>query len=108
MQAEHAHFARVPVRPQTIGEVEFGLLVREALRGAGGSLLFAMTVGPDGARSHVAAASVGAGAARKLMIISMPEGGGELVTESAAESTNPVARIAESYLGLEEALAKAA
>ena len=108
MDATTAQFAEAGARPQRIGEMEFGLLVREALRGAGGSLLFAMTVGPDGARSHVAAASIGAGAARKLMIISMPEGGGELVTESAAESANPIARIAESYLGLEEALAKAA
>ena len=108
MDAMGAQFAEAGVRSQTIGEEEFGFLVREALRGAGGSLLFSMTVGPDGERAHVAAASIGAGAARRLLLISMPETGGDLVTEAVAESANPVARIAESYAGLADVLARAA
>ncbi len=108
MDAVRQETATAGPGPQAIGEDEFGLMVREALRGAGGALLFSMTVGRHGERSHVAAASVGAGSARKLLIISMPEAGGELVTESVAESDAPVARIAESYAGLADVLARAA
>jgi hypothetical protein len=105
MDARDAQFAEAGARPQPIGEEDFGFLVREALRGAGGSLLFTMTVGPDGERVHMAAASLGTGDARRLLLISMPESGGDLVTEPVAESTSPVARIAESYAGLAEVLA---
>lgn len=108
MDATGTQFAEVARRPRTISEEEFGLLVREALRGAGGSLLFSMTVGPTGDRGHVAAVSVGAGSARKLLLISIPEAGGDLVTETVAESDNPVARVAESFAGLADVLTRAA
>jgi hypothetical protein len=108
MHAARENSATAEHGPQPIGEDDFELMVREALRGAGGALLFSMTVGPRDARSHVAAASVGSGAARRLLIITMPEAGGELVTETAADSAAPIARIAESYAGLADVLARAA
>ncbi|WP_442578614.1 hypothetical protein ACSBOB_24235 [Mesorhizobium sp. ASY16-5R] len=91
-----------------VSEERFEQLVSAALDGVDGTMLFRMRIDEAGDDQHVAAASVGDGATRHFLILSLPVAGGQLRVEQAANSKSPVAGIAASYAGLAEAFATAA
>lgn len=95
-------------KDKLISQEEFGEVVDGALSAVGGRLLFKMQVDADGERQHIAAASVGDGAQRQFLLLTLPVGGGKLRVETAARSTNPAARIAAAYAGLMDILQAAA
>lgn len=91
-----------------ISQDAFAEVVDGALEAVGGRLLFKMQVHADGVRQHVAAASVGEGAERQFLLLTLPVEGGALKVEPAAKSASPVARIAAAYAGLMDVLQAAA
>ncbi|WP_352643465.1 hypothetical protein [Mesorhizobium sp. M0220] len=93
---------------KTISEEEFVEVVGGALEAVGGTLLFKMCVENEGEAQHVAAACVGDGGNRQLLLLTLPTGGGALKVETTAKSTNPVAGIAAAYAGLMDAFQAAA
>lgn len=88
-------------------EQHFETVVRDALEGVGGVLLFKMRFEQEGGGEHVAAASVGDGDNRRFLLLTLPAGGEKLRVEPAARSKSPLAMIAASYAGLAEAMAAA-
>lgn len=97
-----------PAVAEGISETEFARMVDDALETVGGILLFKMRVDEDGEEKHVAAASIGDGARRQYLLLSLPVAGGKLKVESAARSNSPVAKLAEAYVGVVEAFCAAA
>ena len=93
---------------EAISESRFEEIVVEALDGVGGTMLFKMTLDSGADTQHVAAGSVGEGASRRFLILSMPAMGGALRVEQASDSKYPIAGIAASYAGLADVLAAAA
>ncbi len=91
-----------------VSQEEFAEVVDGALEAVGGRLLFKIEIGAEGARQHVAAASVGDGEKRQFLLLSLPTGGGALKVETAASSKNPVAGITAAYAGLMDVLKVAA
>lgn len=91
-----------------VTEEEFTQLVDDALEAVGGILLFKMRIDDDGEDRHVAAASIGDGARRQFLLLSLPVSGGRLKVESASRSTSPLAKLAEAYVGVVEAFRAAA
>lgn len=89
-----------------VSEDEFAEVVGGALEAVGGTLLFKMCVESEG--WHVAAASVGDGANRQFLLLSLPTGGGALKVETASKSASPVAGIAAAYAGLMDVFQAAA
>lgn len=106
-QASDAPSGASAVARQVSGR-NFQEMVREAIDGVGGTLLFQMLVGADDEGYHAAAAAVGKGAGRNFLLLTMPAGGGQLKVESTAQSDDPLARLAESYAGLMDVLKVAA
>ncbi|ODT08558.1 MAG: hypothetical protein ABS58_02375 [Mesorhizobium sp. SCN 65-20] len=94
--------------PEFVTEDEFAHVVDEALESFGGILLFKMRIDEDGQEKHVAAASIGEGARRQFLLLSLPIEGGKLKVESAARSNSPLAKLAEAYVGVVEAFCAAA
>lgn len=94
--------------PEFVTEDEFAHVVDEALESFGGILLFKMRIDEDGQEKHVAAASIGEGARRQFLLLSLPIKGGKLKVESAARSNSPLAKLAEAYVGVVEAFCAAA
>lgn len=92
----------------SVTEEEFTQLVDDALEAVGGILLFKMRIDDDGEDRHVAAASIGDGARRQFLLLSLPVSGGRLKVESASRSTSPLAKLAEAYVGVVEAFRAAA
>ena len=82
--------------------------MRGALEAVGGKLLFKMKVGVDGEAHHAAAAAVGNGESRQLLLLTLPTHGGHLKVETTSHSDSLLARIAESYAGLMDVLKAAA
>jgi len=93
---------------KTVSEDEFVEVVGGALEAVGGTLLFKMCVQNAGESEHVAAASVGDGGNRQILLLTLPTGGGALKVETASRSTNPVAGIAAAYAGLMDVFQAAA
>lgn len=93
---------------EAISESRFEQIVIDALDGVGGTMLFKMTIDSGGDAQHVAAGSIGEGAARRFLILSMPASGGPLRVEQASDSKYPIAGIAASYAVLADVLAAAA
>ncbi len=93
---------------QEVSNTAFEDMVREAIEGVGGTLLFKMKVGEDDDAYHAAAAAVGNGDGRNFLLLTLPAHGGPLKVETAAQSGDPLARIAESYAGLMDVLKAAA
>ena len=82
----------------------FEQAVRHALEKAGGALLFHMR--GRASSDWVAAASVGTGPERQILLLTVsPEG--ELRVEPAEGSENPIARIAAPFADVMERLASA-
>lgn len=93
---------------QEVSNTAFEDMVREAIEGVGGTLLFKMKVGEDDDAYHAAAAAVGNGDGRNFLLLTLPTHGGPLKVETTALSKDPLARIAESYAGLMDVLKVAA
>lgn len=91
-----------------VSESEFAHMVDDALEAVGGILLFKMRLDEAGEDKHVAAASIGDGARRQFLLLSLPATGGKLKVESASRSTSPLAKLAEAYVGVVEAFRAAA
>lgn len=94
--------------PSDVSEAEFTQMVDDALEAVGGILLFKMRLDEDGDDKHVAAASIGDGARRQFLLLSLPVSGGKLKVESASRSTSPLAKLAVAYVGVVEAFHAAA
>ena len=103
-----AGMEEAPPDAEAISESRFEEIVIEALDGVGGTMLFKMTIGSGDDAQHLAAGSIGEGAARRFLILSMPATGGALRVEQASDSKYPIAGIAASYAGLADLLAMAA
>lgn len=100
--------AETPEAVKFVTESEFEQLVDEALEAVGGILLFKMRIDDEGEDKHIAAASFGDGARRQFLLLSLPVAGGKLKVESATRSENPLAKLAEAYVGVVEAFRSAA
>lgn len=87
-------------------ERDFGAIVRTAVDKIGGEILFEVENVPES--GHVAAVSMGAGEARRFVLVIQPSDGSPLRVEPAEESASPLAALAESYAGLVDAYKKAA
>jgi hypothetical protein len=87
-------------------ERDFGAIVRTAVDKIGGEILFEVENVPES--GHVAAVSMGAGEARRFVLVIQPNDGSPLRVEPAEESASPLAALAESYAGLVDAYKKAA
>lgn len=91
-----------------VSDDDFEVVVRGALEAVGGTLLFKMKVGADSEAHHAAAAAVGLGTSRQLLLLTLPTQGGQLKVETTSRSNSPLAKIAESYAGLMDVLKAAA
>lgn len=98
----------IPDDGTTVSDEQFEQIVRNALEPNDGVMLFKMRIGTQEEGEHVAAAAIADGDQQHFVLISLSTAGGELTVEPAAESSNPLARIAASYAGLAEAFAAAA
>lgn len=85
---------------RVVSESEFETVVRGALDAVGGTLLFKITIDMEDEPHHAAAASVGEGALRQFLLLTLPLTGGRLKVETTTRSNSPVAGIAASYAGL--------
>lgn len=99
--------AELPKQGEAISDTHFEQVVRDALEGVGGILLFKMRLDGESGADHVAAAAIGEGAERRFLLLTLPAGATQLKVETAAKSSNPLAAIAASYAGLADALAAA-
>lgn len=96
------------IAAEFVTETEFAQLVDDAIESFGGILLFKMRLDEGGIDKHVAAASIGDGARRQFLLLSLPATGGKLSVESASRSNSPLAKLAEAYVGVVEAFRAAA
>lgn len=103
-----ATIAAPSIAPGSVSESEFADMVDDALEAVGGILLFKMRLDEAGEDRHVAAASIGDGARRQFLLLSLPVTGGKLKVESASRSNSPLAKLAEAYVGVVEAFRAAA
>ena len=84
---------------QNLVSLGFEESILAALKGTGGEMLFQMRL-EDGECQRVAAVRIGSGEEQEFALVIMPPGGGIMRVEPVAQSSNPLARIAESYAGL--------
>lgn len=84
---------------QNLVSLGFEESIRVALERIGGEMLFQMRLENEDCQ-RVAAVRLGDGEQREFALIIMPPGGGLMRVEPVPGSTNPLARIAESYAGL--------
>ncbi|WP_246485358.1 hypothetical protein [Aminobacter carboxidus] len=103
-----ATIAAPSIAPGSVSDSEFAHMVDDALEAVGGILLFKMRLDEAGEDRHVAAASIGDGARRQFLLLSLPVTGGKLKVESASRSNSPLAKLAEAYVGVVEAFRAAA
>lgn len=97
-----------PTILREVSDHDFEEIVRGALEAVGGTLLFKMRTGVDNESGHAAAAAVGLGESRQVLLLTLPGHGGQLKVETSSHSENPLARVAESYAGLMDVLKAAA
>lgn len=107
-EASPTTIAAPSIAPGSVSESEFAHMVDDALEAVGGILLFKMRLDEAGEDKHVAAASIGDGARRQFLLLSLPVTGGKLKVESASRSNSPLAKLAEAYVGVVEAFRAAA
>ena len=81
--------------------------IRTALDRVGGEILFQMRV-EDRDCQRVAAVRLGQGQEAEFALVIMPPGGGLMRVEPVAQSSNPLARITQSYAGLMDVFKAAA
>jgi hypothetical protein len=92
---------------QNVVSLGFEESIRTALHDLGGEILFQMRVENDDCQ-RIAAVRVGQGENRQFALVIMPPGGGLMRVEPVERSTNPLARITESYAGLMDVFRAAA
>ena len=92
---------------QNLVSLGFEESIRVALEGTGGEMLFQMRL-EDGDCQRVAAVRIGSGEEQEFALVIMPPGGGIMRVEPVRQSSNPLARIAESYAGLMDVFRTAA
>lgn len=92
---------------QNLVSMGFEDSIRAALEKTGGEILFQMRVENEDCQ-RVAAVRIGQGEERELALVIMPPDGGLMRVEPLARSTNPLARITESYAGLMDVFRAAA
>jgi hypothetical protein len=111
MDDEQPPIEAAHVEDMLLGEIpdaeDFEESVRMALAAVGGELLFQMSLENVEDCRHVAAVSLGSGEQRRVALVILPPEG-VMRIEPADSSTNPVAGIARSYVGLVEAYKSAA
>src|SRR5690606_22578893 len=78
-----------PPMLQEVSDNDFEEVVRGALEAVGGTLLFKMKVGGDSDAHHAAAAAVGLGGGRQVLLLTLPTRGGQLKVETALRSDSP-------------------
>lgn len=81
---------------------DFEASVRDGLEAVGGLFLFEMRADAFADCQRVAAASVGQGEDRLLVLVILPSDGGPMRVEPASASSSPLAGFAASYAGLVE------
>ncbi len=113
MQTQPATVPAKTMHSLEVAEFEFALdladvgagfdqAARAAADATGGALLFTMpTVAIPGC-SRVAAVCVGQGGDRELVLVILDEDGRSTRVETAAESANPIARLARSWSSVME------
>ncbi len=84
---------------QNLVSMGFEDSIRAALERTGGEILFQMRIENEDCQ-RVAAVRIGDGEEREFALVIMPPNGGLMRVEPLAQSTNPLARITESYAGL--------
>lgn len=82
----------------------FEQALSSALDRVGGQLFFHLRVDTMPNCQRVAAASVGEGDERQLVLVIMPSDGGPIRVEAATDAAGPLAGFARSYAGLMERL----
>jgi hypothetical protein len=92
---------------QNLVSLGFEESIRAALEGTGGEMLFQMRL-EDGDCQRVAAVRIGSREEQEFALVIMPPGGGIMRVEPVNQSSNPLARIAESYAGLMDVFRAAA
>jgi hypothetical protein len=81
--------------------------IRTALKSTGGEILFQMRMEREDCQ-RIAAVRIGSGEEQQFALVIMPPGGGLMRVEPVDRSTNPLARITESYAGLVDVFRTAA
>lgn len=92
---------------QNVVSLGFEESIRTALHHIGGEILFQMRVENDDCQ-RVAAVRLGQGQEAEFALVILPPGGGLMRVEPVAQSSNPLARITESYAGLMDVFKAAA
>ncbi|MDW6020946.1 hypothetical protein SAZ10_04135 [Mesorhizobium sp. BAC0120] len=92
---------------QNLISLSFEDSIRTALQSTGGEILFEMRMENEDCQ-RVAAVRIGSGEEKQFALVIMPPGGGLMRVEPVDQSTNPLARIAESYAGLVDVFRTAA
>ncbi len=92
---------------QNVVSLGFEESIRTALDRIGGEILFQMRVENEDCQ-RVAAVRLGQGNEAEFALVILPPGGGLMRVEPVAQSTNPVARITESYASLMDVFRAAA
>jgi hypothetical protein len=90
---------------QNLVSLGFEESIRVALERIGGEILFQMRIENEDCQR---VAAVRLGDERELALVIMPPNGGLMRVEPVAQSTNPLARITESYAGLMDVFRAAA
>src|SRR5262249_10072659 len=92
---------------QNLISLGFEESIRTALQTTGGEILFQMRVENEDCQ-RIAAVRIGSGEEQQFALVIMPPGGGLMRVEPVDRSTNPLARITESYAGLMDVFRAAA
>ena len=92
---------------QNLISLGFEESIRTALQSTGGEILFQMRMEREDCQ-RIAAVRIGSGEEQQFALVIMPPGGGLMRVEPVDRSTNPLARITESYAGLVDVFRAAA
>jgi len=92
---------------QNLVSLGFEESIRTALTDIGGEMLFQMRIEQEDCQ-RIAAVRIGRGEEQQFALVIMPPGGGLMRVEPVEQSSNPLARITESYAGLMDTFRAAA
>ena len=92
---------------QNLVSLGFEESIQTALKEIGGEMLFQMRLENEDCQ-RVAAVRIGNDTERQLALVIMPPDGGLMRVEPVARSSNPIAKITESYAGLMDVFRAAA
>jgi hypothetical protein len=92
---------------QNLVSLGFEESIQTALKAIGGEMLFQMRLENEDCQ-RVAAVRIGSEDERQFALVIMPPDGGLMRVEPVAQSSNPIAKITESYAGLMDVFRAAA